>query len=81
MALPITYHALDHHTLHLLSVKGIFYNQKKLPDGTVEHLGDNRTGAGEGDDEQLQVKVSAMAADVSKMVFGVTIHEAGERTP
>ncbi|MEO5378816.1 MAG: TerD family protein [Magnetococcus sp. DMHC-6] len=57
----------------------IFYNQKKLSDGSVEHLGDNRTGEGEGDDEQVRINLSGMVADVQKIVFGVTIHEAGER--
>lgn len=57
----------------------IFYNQKRSADGAVEHLGDNRTGAGEGDDEQVKITLAGVAADVAKVVFGVTIHEAGER--
>jgi tellurium resistance protein TerD len=57
----------------------IFYNNKKSVDGSVEHLGDNRSGAGEGDDEQVNVKLTALAADVKKLVFAVTIHEADSR--
>jgi len=57
----------------------IFYNQLKSPCGAVEHLGDNRTGAGDGDDEVLHVKLDKVPLDVSKIVIAVTIHEAEAR--
>jgi tellurium resistance protein TerD len=57
----------------------VFYNNKKSPCGNVEHLGDNRSGAGEGDDEQVTVKLSGLAADVKRLVFAVTIHDAEAR--
>lgn len=57
----------------------VFYNNKKSPCGNVEHLGDNRSGAGEGDDEQVTVKLSGLAADVKRLVFAVTIHDAETR--
>ncbi|ARU88998.1 TerD family protein [Pseudomonas sp. M30-35] len=57
----------------------IFYNNKKSADGSVEHMGDNQSGEGEGDDEQVTVKLSGLAAVVKKLVFAVTIHEANER--
>ncbi|MDY7867064.1 TerD family protein, partial [Burkholderia pseudomallei] len=57
----------------------IFYNNKKSADGTVEHLGDNRSGQGDGDDEQVVVKLTGLAADVKKLVFAVTIHDAESR--
>jgi tellurium resistance protein TerD len=57
----------------------IFYNNKKSTDGSVEHLGDNRSGQGEGDDEQVNVKLTGLAADVKKLVFSVTIHDAEAR--
>ena len=57
----------------------IFFNNKLSACGSVEHLGDNRTGAGDGDDEQVKVTLSAVPADVKKLVFSVTIHEAEER--
>lgn len=57
----------------------IFYNNKKSADGSVEHMGDNRSGAGEGDDEQVTVKLNGLAASVKKLVFAVTIHLADQR--
>ncbi|TLG94115.1 TerD family protein [Pseudomonas edaphica] len=57
----------------------IFYNNKKSVDGSVEHLGDNRSGAGEGDDEQVAVKLTALNPLVKKLVFAVTIHDAETR--
>ncbi|KSW28485.1 MULTISPECIES: TerD family protein [unclassified Pseudomonas] len=57
----------------------IFYNNKKSADGSIEHLGDNRSGQGDGDDEQVNVKLAGLAADVKKLVFAVTIHEAEGR--
>lgn len=57
----------------------IFYNNKTSSDGAVEHLGDNRTGEGEGDDEQIVVELGKVPQEVKKMVVGVTIHQADER--
>lgn len=57
----------------------IFYNNKASADGSVEHQGDNRCGQGEGDDEQVNVKLTGLAADVRKLVFAVTIHDAEAR--
>ncbi|MDN7490854.1 TerD family protein [Burkholderia sp. AU45274] len=57
----------------------IFYNNKKSADGSIEHLGDNRSGQGDGDDEQVNVKLAGLAADVKKLVFAVTIHDAEAR--
>jgi tellurium resistance protein TerD len=57
----------------------IFYNNLKSPDGSIEHTGDNRTGAGEGDDEQVKVDLSKVSAEVKKIVFVVTIHDAENR--
>jgi len=57
----------------------IFYNQLKSVDGSVEHMGDNRTGAGDGDDEVLKVDLSLVPVDVDKVVFIVTIHDADAR--
>ena len=53
----------------------IFFNQKTSPCGSVNHQGDNRTGAGDGDDETISVDLSKVPADVAKIVFAVTIHE------
>ncbi|MEN9355647.1 MAG: hypothetical protein RL318_2972 [Fibrobacterota bacterium] len=57
----------------------IFYNQPKSTCGSVEHLGDNRTGAGDGDDEAIKVIFDKVPADVLRVVVAVTIHEADAR--
>ena len=51
----------------------IFYNNLKSPDGSVAHMGDNRTGAGEGDDEVIKVNLANVPPDVEKIVITVTI--------
>ena len=57
----------------------IFYNNPKSTDGSVEHTGDNKTGAGDGDDESIKVDLSKVPADVQKIVVAVTIHDAEAR--
>ncbi|MGK7945368.1 MAG: TerD family protein [Microcystaceae cyanobacterium] len=59
----------------------IFYNNLKSPDPdhAVEHLGDNLTGAGEGDDEVVLVNLKKMPTEVQKLAFVATIHQAEER--
>jgi tellurium resistance protein TerD len=57
----------------------IFYNNRTGADGSVEHLGDNLTGEGEGDDEQIKVNLNAVPQDVANLAVGVTIHEADTR--
>jgi tellurium resistance protein TerD len=47
--------------------------------GSVQHTGDNLTGAGEGDDEVIMVDLTRVPADVQKIAFTVTIHEAEQR--
>jgi tellurium resistance protein TerD len=56
-----------------------FYNNKVVADGAVQHAGDNLTGAGDGDDECLKVELSKIPADLDKVVFSVTIHDAVTR--
>jgi len=56
-----------------------FYNNKVVGDGAVQHTGDNTTGAGDGDDETVKVELSKIPADLDKVVFAVTIHEADIR--
>jgi tellurium resistance protein TerD len=58
----------------------VFYNNLKDPSGSVAHLGDNRTGAGDGDDEQLGVELSKVPASIEKIDFTVTIHDAQARS-
>ncbi len=54
----------------------IFYGNLEHTSGSVKHMGDNRTGDGEGDDEQIQVDLSTIPANVSKIAFTVTIYDA-----
>jgi tellurium resistance protein TerD len=59
----------------------IFYNNPKSPEQppSVEYMGDNRTGAGEGDDEVILVNLTKIPTEVEKLVFTVTIYEADQR--
>ncbi|MBB5933179.1 TerD family protein [Streptomyces zagrosensis] len=57
----------------------VFFNNLKSPDGSVEHTGDNITGEGEGDDEQIKVNLAGVPADVEKIVFPVSIYDAETR--
>jgi len=57
----------------------IFYNNKQNANGSVVHTGDNRTGEGDGDDEQVNVDLAAVPADVEKIAFCITIHDAEAR--
>ena len=58
----------------------IFFNNLTSPDGTVEHTGDNLTGEGEGDDEQVKVNLAGLPAEVDKVVFPVSIYDADARS-
>lgn len=57
----------------------VFYGNLKHASGSVEHRGDNLTGAGDGDDEQIKVDLAAVPANVSKIDFTVTIYDAEAR--
>lgn len=57
----------------------IFYNNLKHTSGAVEHLGDNRNGDGDGDDEQIMVDITKIPANISRVAFTVTIHDAVSR--
>ncbi|MDI1230875.1 MAG: TerD family protein [Methylobacter sp.] len=56
-----------------------FYNNKVVGDGSVQHQGDNTTGAGDGDDETVKVELSKVPGELDKIVFSVTIHDAETR--
>lgn len=57
----------------------VFYGNLRHASGGVEHMGDNLTGEGEGDDEQIKVDLASVPASVEKIDFTVTIYEAEER--
>ena len=57
----------------------IFYNNLSDAAQSVVHAGDNRTGAGDGDDESLKVDLTKIPAEVDKIAFTVTIHDAEAR--
>ena len=57
----------------------VFYGNKLHDSSSVEHLGDNLTGAGDGDDEQIKVDLSLVPANITKIIFTVTIYEAEQR--
>jgi len=57
----------------------IFFNNLKSPDGAIEHTGDNLTGDGDGDDEQIKVDLSKIDSSVSEITLVVTIHDAETR--
>jgi len=60
----------------------VFFNNLTSPDGSIEHTGDNLTGEGEGDDEQIKVNLAGVPGDIEKVVFPVSIYnaEAGGQT-
>ncbi|MBP1993494.1 TerD family protein [Paenibacillus eucommiae] len=58
----------------------IFYNNPKNANGSIEHTGDNTTGEGDGDDEQVKIDLSAVPAEVEKIAFCITIHDAETRS-
>ncbi len=57
----------------------VFFGNLKHPSGCAEHLGDNLTGAGDGDDEQIRINLSLVPENISKIAFSVTIYESEQR--
>ncbi len=53
----------------------IFFNSMRHPSGNIWLTGDNRTGAGDGDDEQIIVKLDSLDAKYQKILFMVTIYQ------
>ena len=53
----------------------VFYGNLEHPSGAVKHMGDNLTGDGEGDDEQVSVDLSKVPANIQKIAFTVTIYD------
>lgn len=57
----------------------IFYGNLEHPSGAVKHMGDNRTGDGEGDDEQIDIDLSMLPSNIDKIAVTVTIYDADKR--
>ena len=57
----------------------VFYGNLTHPSGSVQHMGDNLTGEGDGDDEQIRVDLSLVSANITKIAFTVTIYDAEVR--
>ncbi|MFH5211116.1 TerD family protein [Antrihabitans spumae] len=57
----------------------VFFNNLNSPDGAVVHAGDNSTGAGSGDDEQILVDLVRLASNADKIAFAVSIHDGQEK--
>lgn len=70
-------HLLDHATK--LTECTVFFNNLRWPNGSIQHMGDNLTGAGEGDDEQIFVDLNNVPYDVGSIVFAVNIYDAFKR--
>ncbi|KIQ11031.1 TerD family protein [Rhodococcus sp. BP-349] len=58
----------------------VFFNNLKSPDGSIEHTGDNTTGEGDGDDEVINVELSAVPPNIDTINFPVSIYEADARS-
>jgi tellurium resistance protein TerD len=57
----------------------IFFNNLTSPEGAIQHRGDNTTGAGEGDDEQIAVNLATVPAECDKIAFIVSVYDAEAR--
>ncbi len=57
----------------------VFYGNLKDPSGAVQHLGDNLSGVGDGDDEQIIIDLTRVPENITHIAFTVTIYEADER--
>ncbi len=57
----------------------VFFGNLTHASGCAQHMGDNRTGAGEGDDEQIKIDLSLVPGNITKIAFTVTIYEAEQR--
>ena len=57
----------------------VFYGNLVHPSESVKHMGDNLTGEGDGDDEQIRIDLSKIPANISKVAFTVTIYDAETR--
>lgn len=57
----------------------VYFGNLRHKSGTVQHMGDNLTGAGDGDDEQIMVDLAKIPAVYDRIVLMVNIYQARER--
>ena len=57
----------------------VFYGNRSHKSGSVTHMGDNLTGAGDGDDEQIKIDLSLLPPTITRIAFTCTIYEAEKR--
>jgi tellurium resistance protein TerD len=74
--LDVSAFMLSHNEKVISDQHFIFYNNTKSPDGSVMHTGDNRTGAGDGDDESVRINLERVPTECTVVSLVVTIHDA-----
>ena len=57
----------------------VYFGNLRHKSGTVQHMGDNLTGAGDGDDEQIVVELDRVPAEYDRIVLVVNIYQADKR--
>ncbi len=65
---------LDKHNETRLDEDFVFYNNRMGGDGSVRHLGDSRTGAGDGDDEQIELNLATLPFEILRVVFVLSLY-------
>ncbi|WP_340560428.1 TerD family protein [Streptomyces sp. GSL17-111] len=58
----------------------VFFNNTASPEQAIVHTGDNRTGEGSGDDEQININLQTLPTEIDKIVFPVSIYDAESRS-
>ncbi len=74
--LDLSIFLLDKNSQTRMDEDFVFYNNLKSLEGSVEHMGDNRTGAGDGDDENVLVDLMSLPFEVYRLAFVISIYEA-----
>lgn len=57
----------------------IYYGKLKHPSGAIQHYGDNLTGEGDGDDEQIEINLDLLPKEITKLVIIINIYSAYSR--
>ncbi|MBI1300712.1 MAG: chemical-damaging agent resistance protein C [Alphaproteobacteria bacterium] len=77
--LDVSCFMLDKHDMTVRDEDFIFYNNMASLDESIVHNGDNRTGAGEGDDETISIDLNGIHYNVQKIVFTLSIYRGSEK--